>query len=157
MLRGVNFPHPRTCALLLASLAALAACSAVEPKLSPRDPPPNVPRDLLILEVPQHIVDALASWSVVNTLNLSLDGAQDRVGIVVLPPGHAHRILQHQVVTGMTVQEVEWCFLSHPTRVRDQGPPGGHTLCWEPPGLNSSERYWVRFDETGLAVAAGQY
>jgi hypothetical protein len=144
--------------VLAAALAStLAGCSAVEPKLSPRDPPPNIAPDQLLLHVPKEAVDALASEEVVRTLDLALDGAQERIGIVSLPPGHAQRILLNQVVTGMTEQEVIWCFLAHPTRERLQGPPGGRTLCWEPPGLGSTDRFWVRFDETGQAVAAGKY
>ncbi len=66
-------------------------------------------------------------------------------------PDRVRRILAHQVLVGLTPQEVIWVFLSHPTRVRNQGPPGGHTLLWEP------DRYFVRFDQSGRAVAAGRY
>jgi hypothetical protein len=144
-------------ALLFCGLLPAGGCSALEPQLSPRDPPPNIAPDQLLLEIPQSVVDAMATQAVVHTLDLALAGAQEKLGIISLPPGHAQRILLHQVVTGMTEQEVVWCFLSHPTRVREQGPPGGHTLLWEPPGYQQGDRYWVRFDENGVAWSAGLY
>jgi len=162
MLAAVTTAHLRSRsarplhALLLGLLLAAAGCGALEPEIPPRDPPPNIPADLLLIEVPQSAVDALATQAVVRTFDLALAGAQDKLGIIALPTGHAQRILLHQVLTGMTEQEVVWCFLSHPTRVREQGPPGGKTLLWEAPGMGG-DRYWVRFDENGLAWAAGLY
>ncbi len=143
---------------LLVGLALLAGgCWVVEPQLSPIDPPPNLEKGQLLLEIPQSAVDAMATQSVVRTLDLALSGAQDKLGTIALPEGHSQRILLHQVVTGMTQQEVVWCFLSHPTRHREQGPPGGATLLWEPPGIDQGDRYWVRFDDDGFAWAAGLY
>jgi len=165
MLRGVitALANPNIARVLRAvalsfGLALLAGgCSAVEPQLSPIDPPPNIPKGLLLLEIPQSAVDAMSMQSVVRTLDLALAGAQGKLGTIALPAGHSKRILLHQVVTGMTEQEVVWCFLSYPTRERNQGPPGGVTLLWEPPGIDQGDRYWVRFNEDGLAWAAGHY
>lgn len=142
--------------LALCGALALAACSALEPRLDPHDPPPNLPVGSLLLTVPQRAVDALADRRVVDELDLALEGAMARIGGDALAPGHDALILAHQVVVGMPVREVIWCFVAHPSRVRDQGPPGGHTLLWEPIGLHH-DRYWVRFDAQGLAVAAGTW
>ncbi|MGQ0552931.1 MAG: hypothetical protein ACT4PU_06900 [Planctomycetota bacterium] len=143
-------------ALILLPICTLAGCSLYEPRLPPHDPPPNQVVDTLLLEVPQRAVDALASHTLVRELELELAGQGAALGVEALPPGRHERLLAHQVVVGMSVREVIWCFLSHPTRVRDQGPPGGHTLIWEPQGLWHA-RYWVRFDEAGFANAAGRY
>ena len=55
----------------------------------------------------------------------------------------------------MTVQEVVLAVGAHPTSSRDQGPPGGHTLLWEPPSFRATWRFWVRLDGWGHTVSAG--
>ncbi|MHC5212630.1 MAG: hypothetical protein ACYTG2_18100 [Planctomycetota bacterium] len=137
---------------LLAALA-LAACSAVVP---PHDPPPNVPPGLTLLELPDAVVESLATQEVEDKLGTLLLGQHLGANESRFPAGRREQILNHRIVTGMTVREVVFCFLADPVRQRHQGPPGGQTLLWEPPDL-SLGRYWVRFDERGLAVDAGRY
>jgi hypothetical protein len=144
----------------LALLVALGlqgpGCWATEPALSPRDPPPNVPPGLLLLELPESVVDAFVLQRVADQLGAKLLEADLGVGGATLSAERRAQILAHRVTTGMSVQEVIWCFLADPSRVRLQGPPGGQTLLWEPRDAWRS-RYWVRFDEHGEAADAGRY
>jgi hypothetical protein len=142
-------------------LGLLAGCWAVSPQLDPHDPPPNVPDGWLLLEIPEGVIEALGDASVLAD--------RDRA-LLYHDATRAELIRSHQLVTGMSAQEVIWVFGSHPTRVRDQGPPGGHTMLWVlPRGLGFGQatvavledgtgrgNYWVRLDGRGLVVAAGR-
>ena len=153
----LSFAGAAACGVMGAMLGAvLGGCYAVSPHLAAHDPPPNIAPEQLLLEVPSEAVDSLRTSAEVTKRDLAMSGTTSRIGYIDLLPGRAEAIMAHRVVTGMTPEEVVWCFLAQPTRVRDQGPPGGHTLLWEPAGT-AQYRYWVRFDETGLAVAAGVY
>jgi hypothetical protein len=171
MMRAMSFALPhlslrrfrplRRLRAALALLGALAAgssagCWAYSPHLYSSDPAPNLPPNQLLLQVPPEVVDAMRQSAEVTKRDLAMSGTTSRIGFIELRPERADAVLEHRVLTGMTPQEVVWCFLAQPTRVRDQGPPGGHTLLWEPLGF-WQYRYWVRFDETGHAVAAGVY
>jgi len=134
-----------TNALLLSLWLASAACGVLDPRLPAVPPPPAIAPGLVLLELPEGVVDELAQESVREHREAELPGLQ------ATNPERTRRMLARQVTVGMTYQDVIWTFLAHPTRVRDQGPPGGHTLLWEP------GRYFVRFDAAGLAAAAGRY
>lgn len=137
--------------LFLVLVLAVPACSVLDPRLAPVAPPPNQEEGLLLMEVPERLLGAIRSETVLahRERRLALLGALD--------PARAERIEAHQIITGMTTEDVVCAFLAHPTRVRNQGPPGGHTLLWEATSFWIPSRYWVRFDETGHAVAAGRY
>ena len=135
---------------------ALGGCFATEPQLYPYDPPPNVPPNQLILQLPDKIVESMRCEHVADELGSILLGDALKVGYEPITDERRKQILSHQVVTGMTVREVKWALVSDPARVRDQGPPGGTTLIWETPG-GVYGSYWVRFDDEGRASDAGGY
>jgi hypothetical protein len=148
----------RALAVVLGASAALAApgCWAAEPQLYPFDPPPNVPAGLTLLEIPGPVIQSLYSQRVADQLGellLVQDMKLDRPRVT---PERREQILAHRVVTGMTMRDVVFCFLSDPSRQRIQGPPGGQTLLWEPRDTRL-DRFWVRFDEYGKAADAGRY
>jgi hypothetical protein len=126
-------------------LLGLLSCTVLDPRLPPVPPPPNRVQGQVLLELPPERAQEYAQDSVVSHRDSEMPvlGRSN--------PDRVRRIQAHQVTVGMTSQQVIWVFLGHPTRVRDQGPPGGHTLLWEP------GRYFVRFDSAGLADAAGRY
>lgn len=142
---------PRAPRLLLAVLL-LAGCSS--PPLHPLDPPPNIPAGQALLSVPAELVAVLSEDTTLrlreDTLRAVAEGRHALSG-----PGVAEAVAQHRIDTGMTVEEVILAVGGHPTRVRDQGAPGGHTLLWEPPGLLAAQRFWVRFGNDGRVWAAG--
>lgn len=136
---------------LLAALFLTGCSWWIAPVLPPVAPPPNVPLEVLLFTVPQSYVDGTRS-DVVQTHFIS--------ELTSLEQSHPQRVAQiraHQVFTGMTPQHVIWTFVSQPYQIEDQGPPGGHTLLWGQGPPFESGRYWVRFDEWGLAVEAGRY
>jgi hypothetical protein len=135
---------------------ALGGCFATEPQLYPFDPPPNIPPDLLLLEVPDEAVSSMHSAHVDDELGTVLLGNALKVGYEPISDERRAQILAHQVVTGMTLREVKWALVADPARIRDQGPPGGTTLIWETPG-GIYGRFWVRFDDYGKAADAGSY
>jgi len=149
----------RISALLLPCLllSLLAGCAIHEPALWPHDPPPNIPADQVLLVLPEEVVAELAQDEVRTSRQAALDAEVTWAGRRPLDSARLQRVREHTVVTGMSVQEVVWCFEAHPTSVRDQGPPGGHTLLWDPGGRAAGKRYWVRFDGWGRAHAAGQF
>jgi hypothetical protein len=140
MIRGVK-PTALACLILLATVA----CGVLDPRLPPKPPPPNLQPGLVILEVPLDEVEDLAQDTVRQLRETRLPFLSQT------DPDRVRRILAGQVTVGMTQEQVIWVFLSHPTRVRDLGPPGGTTLMWEP------SRYFVRFGAAGQAIEAGQY
>lgn len=165
MMAGVRNPI-----ILLVVVSLLAGCSAVSPRLDPYDPPPNIPGGMLLLEIPDAVIEALADAVVLADRDRSLPFAGKAGGLSASAVERARQIRAHQVVTGMSAQEVIWVFGSHPSRVRDQGPPGSHTLLWtlpRGPGFGrltvgaweddtGRGNYWVRLDGRGLVVAAGR-
>ncbi len=138
MLGGVKIP----CLLIVVALASTGCQWALEPRV-PIDAMPRVDEGQLLFILPAEVAEAGSQRSVVEHRNAALKRDQK--------VRKAEVILRRHVVTGMTTLELLWIFESHPTRVRDQGPPAGHTWYWEP------SRYWVRFDEMGLAVQGGRY
>jgi hypothetical protein len=151
MMQGVS---PVRIAPLL--LVLLTGCFITDPRLPPFDPPPIVPAGVVVLEIPDSAARKLRRANVSEELQAALLAGQIGGASGGLREELIDDVLQQRVVTGMTVREVIYCFRSHPRRVRDQGPPGGHTLLWETNGL-FVQRFWVRFDGLGLAVAAGRY
>ena len=133
--------RPTICLLLLLA----ASCGTLDPRLPSVPPPPNMRPGDVFFQVPDDVVEDLQQQSVLDHRDQEWQAYQ------AAHPEKARRILARQVTVGMTYQEVIWIFGTHPTRVRDQGPPGGHTLLWEP------DRYFVRFDALGRAVAAGRF
>jgi hypothetical protein len=153
---GAACPAARSLAWTLAAALALTGCTAAEPVLHPHDPPPNLPASLTLLELPQRVVDGLATQRVADELGKRLVASDLALGGPALTPARREQILAHRIVTGMSVQDVIFCFLADPSRERHQGPPGGRTLLWEPRDVTLG-RYWVRFDELGEAADAGRY
>ncbi len=152
MMAGVN-RRPLAVACLC---ALLGACQGAQAPVHPLDPPPNISTGQVLLQLPDHLVAALADPETRRQRESAL--AAVAAGRRVLSsPGLETAILEHQVTTGMKVEEVVWSVGSQPSAVRDQGPPGGHTLLWEPPGLLADQRFWVRFDEFGRVSAAGTH
>lgn len=134
--------------------ALLAGCRAAEPELYPFDPPPNIPAGQDLMVVPDDLVNDLLEAQTIRLREDALAAVADGK-LVLSGSGVEDAIRDHRIMTGMTVQEVVWAICSQPTSVRDQGPPGGHTLLWEPQERRSAKRFWVRFDENGKATAAG--
>jgi hypothetical protein len=140
--------------LLLVVALALPACISDEDSLYPHDPPPNLPPGITLLELPQAAVESLTMPRVADELAKLLIGQELGLDRPTLPPERRDDVLAHRVVTGMTVREVVFCFLSDPSRQRHQGPPGGTVLIWEPRDRRLAS-YWVRFDENGRSADAG--
>jgi len=132
----------------------LAGCGAAEPQLYPFDPPPNIPAGQDLMDVPDDLVNDLIEAQTIQRREDALAAVADG-RLVLSGPGVVDAIREHRIMTGMTVEEVVWSICSQPTSVRDQGPPGGHTLLWEPQERRAAKRFWVRFDEWGKASAAG--
>lgn len=126
-------------------LVVTAACGVLDPRLPAKPPSPNLLPGQVILEVPLERVDELAQDTVRQLRENKLPFLSQT------DPDRVRRILAGQVTVSMTQQQVLWVFLSHPTRVRDLGPPGGTVFMWEP------YRYFVRFGAGGQAIEAGQY
>lgn len=140
----------KTSALL--SLLFLAGCSwSVRPVVPPVAPPPNVPGEVLLLTVPDAYVEDLRSPQVEAHL------ASELPRLEASEPLRAEQVQRHEILTGMSSQHVVWAFRTHPTRVLDDGPPGGHTLLWGQGSPFDNGRYWVRLDEWGHVTAAGRY
>lgn len=135
---------PPIAALVVAALAAAGCTLALEPTL-PTGGPPQVEDGLRLLQVPRDVVERLSQAEV--RAHREVFFRRDRTHRI----SRADAIVRGNVVTGMSPREVVWTFEAHPTRVRDHGPPGGHTYYWEP------GRYWVRFNEQAQAVDAGRY
>ena len=141
--------------LLFACVALLlAACRANEPSLYPFDPPPNIEPGQELLVVPADLIPVLADGQTIQLRESALDQVADGRRVLT-GPGIVQAIRAHRILTGMAVEEVIWAIGGPPTRVRDQGPPGGHTLEWEVAAFQRNQRFWVRFDENGRATAAG--
>jgi hypothetical protein len=134
--------------------ALLTACNFWEAQRHPVDPPPNIAPGQELITVPDFMVEALSEPETAHVREAELQAvAEGRRSKV--EPQNAEAVRAHRILTGMTVQEVVLSVGSHPTSIRDQGPPGGHTLLWEPPSFRATWRFWVRFDEWGKASAAG--
>ena len=141
-------------AALALPLVALPACNFWEAQRHPLDPPPNIAPGQELITVPGFMVEALSEPETAHVREAELQAvAEGRRSQV--EPNNAEAVRAHRILTGMTKQEVVLAVGSHPTSIRDQGPPGGHTLLWEPPGFRATWRFWVRFDEWGKASAAG--
>jgi hypothetical protein len=130
---------------LLAALLLLPGCWSVLEPTVPRGAMPKVAPKQVLLQLDADVVADHAQAQIDQHLQVNL--ARDRH----VPEGLAEAIQRRYLRTGMTPMQVLWVFRSHPTRIREQGPPGGHTWYWEP------GRYWVRFDELGQLVQAGRY
>ena len=136
---------------LLLALLLLPGCSwTVAPVLPPVAPGPFVPEHQLLFTVPDDYVEATLSPEVLRHRDVELGRANRPAG------AHDQQVRRHEIVTGMTTQEVVWSFLSHPTRSEDHGPPGSHILMWDT-GLFVTGRYWVRTDQWGKVAAAGRF
>lgn len=132
-------------ALACLLLTVSAACGVLDPRLPPQPPAPNLDPGLVLLEIPPEEVGLLAHQSVRESWERGLPELRRR------DPDLVRRILAGQVTVGMTEQQVIWVFMSHPTRTRALGPPGGSTYLWEP------GRYFVRFGAEAQAIQAGRY
>gem|GEM_PF-6965727 len=149
---GVNrSPLAAACLAVL-----LGGCFAAHPESYPLDPPPNIAPGQVLLELPYDLVEALTDPETLQRRDEALAAVANKRR-TLSSPGIEAAIMAHQVTTGMTVEEVLWTVGGHPSAVRDQGPPGGHTLLWEPPGVLENRRLWVRFDEFGKVSAAGTH
>lgn len=144
MMNGVKIPT----ALML--LPLLTGCWVLDAHLPPVLPPPNLPENALLCEVPPRFLEAVHNDLVAAYI-------AEKIADGHVPPERAELVLAHKVVVGMTKREVIGAFVSHPTRVRRQGPPGGETLLWEAGGIWIPNRWFVRLDDDGQAVAAGRY
>ncbi|MCB9897749.1 MAG: hypothetical protein H6825_07085 [Planctomycetes bacterium] len=136
---------PSVVAVLLPALAALPGCFVLSPALPPVDPPPNIAPHQVVLQVPE---------SAVARLSRPYEKAQRELALAKLDatdPELAAAVRERRVETGMSAEYLIYIFESHPTRVYQQGPPGGHTQGWEP------GRWFVRLDEFGRVVSAGRY
>jgi len=141
-------------ALSLAGAGLLtAACMNPRADLHPVDPPPNIADGQTLITIPDDLVADLSEPETVHNREATLQAAAEGVRVFTAS-GRAEAIRAHRIVTGMTVEEVVLAVGSQPTAERLQGPPGGRTLLWEPPGLRV-RRVWVRFNEWGHASAAG--
>jgi hypothetical protein len=135
----------KTTALACLLFVATVSCGVLDPRLPPTPPPPNGKPGEVILKVPLDEVAVLTQKTVLDLREAKLPFLSQT------DPDRVRRILAGQVTVGMTKQQVLWVFLSHPTRIRDLGPPGGTTFLWE------TNRYFVRFGAAGQAIQAGQY
>jgi len=145
-------PWLHSSALLL--LAALPACNFWEAQLHPLDPPPNIAPGQELITIPDFMVEALAEPETAHVREAALQAvAEGRRSVI--EPQNAEAVRARRILTGMTVEEVVLAVGSHPSSIRDQGAPGGHTLLWEPPGFRATWRFWVRLDDWGHAVSAG--
>jgi hypothetical protein len=137
---------------LLVMLLLLAACRAPDPTW-PVGPPPRVDDGLLLMQLPEERVQRQAQDAVRRDLERFTQRQIEDTLVTdrVVDPAVLQEVARHRVLTGMSTRDVVWCFLSHPTRIRHPGPPGARTFYWD------EGRYWVRFDETGRAVAAGRW
>ncbi len=147
---------PTPSRLAAACLLAALACSTPESALHPFDPPPNIERGQPLYTVPEDLVAELAESTTLAlreaTLQAAAGGRRNFTG-----PHVEAAIRAHRIETGMTVDEVVLAVGSQPTKIRDQGPPGGHTLLWEPVGSAAHRRFWVRFNQEGRAMGAGTH
>jgi len=131
------------CCLLLAVL--LGGCGAIEPRLHPWDPPPLRDDGALLHQVTANELSAVSQLSVAHHRESWLSLHRDDTDPVVAA------VLEHRIHVGMTLEQVVLAMEAHPMRVRNDGPPGGPVYLWEP------IRFWVRFDENALVVAAGRF
>ena len=138
-------PGVKLIPVVLCVLVASAACGVLDPRLPAVPPPPGIKPGLVLVELPQGVIDRVGQDSVRIHRDNELPGLSQSNSETV------RRILARQVTVGMSMQEVIWTFEGHPTRVRYLGPPGGQIMLWEP------DRYFVRFDGTGRASSAGRY
>ncbi len=150
------WPMSRLPRVAVPCLLAALACSTPESALHPHDPPPNIAAGQLLYLVPEDVAAALAEPATLSLREVTLQAAAEGRRSFS-SDGVEAAIRERRIETGMTVDEVVLAVCSQPTKVRDQGPPGGHTLLWEPPGLPAGRRFWVRFDEWGHASAAGTH
>ena len=143
----------RAILLLFVMLPLVAGCTwSVNPILPPVEPPPNIPDGVLLFTVPVEVVAQLDSPTVRQHLEVETERLRNR------SEERLQQVMAHQIVTGMTSQELVWAFRAHPTRIIDQGSPGGHTLLWgQRRAFDHPARYWVRLDEWGHARSAGRY
>ena len=143
------------CILALPTSATISP-EASTPALYPLDPPPNIADGQELIVIPDAVVAAMAEPETMHLREATLQAVTEG-RLVLTAPGRADAIRAHRIVTGMTVEEVILSIGSQPTNVRDQGPPGGQTLLWQPTGLLAAQRFWVRFDEWGHASSAGSH
>jgi hypothetical protein len=143
--------------LLVPLLGALVpGCDVWSPQMHPLDPPPNIAPGQELIVIPDDMVEALGEPETLHVREAELQAvAEGRRSAI--EPKNKDAVREHRILTGMTVQEVILAVGSHPTAVKDQGPPGGHTLLWEPPSWKATRRFWVRFDEWGHSAAAGTH
>lgn len=140
----------KTTPLLFALLLLPGCCWTVAPVLPSLAPGPFVPDNQVLFVVPDDYVLATLSPEVLRHRDVELPQ------LASLDRDRVQQIRSHQIVTGMTTQEVVWAFLSHPTRSEDHGPPGSHILMWDT-GRFVTGRYWVRTDQWGKVAAAGRF
>jgi len=132
-------------ALACLLLTFSTACGVLDPRLPPQPPSPNLIPGLVLLEISPEEVAEVAHLSVRESREIGLSSLRQA------DPDRVRRILAGQVTVGMTEEQVIWTFLSHPTRTRALGPPGGSVYLWEP------GRYFVRFGAEAQAIQAGRY
>ena len=143
--------------LLGALLLGASGCRMAEPGLYPHDPSPGLEENRVLLVLSDDLVASMSHAEVRARRDEALAEARTSVGGRVIDEARKDSIRRHVVLTGMSAEEVIWCFEAQPVSVREQGPPGGHTLLWDPRGRAAGNRYWVRFDGWGVAISAGKY
>jgi hypothetical protein len=138
--------------VILGSQLVITGCGLfLGPVLPPVPPAPDVLHGQLLFVVPANYVVRQGMPSVFKHRKAEMPSLLKRDAELV------RQIMAHEIVTGMTSQEVIWSFLSHPTRIVDVGPPGSHIMLWDQGTPFVRGRYWVRTDEDGEVWSAGRY
>ena len=128
------------------------ACSlTVGPVLPAVPPPPDVVAGQLLFVVPSLYVESQGMPTVFKDRRKKLPALFKR------DPERVRQITSREIVTGMTSQHVIWAFLSHPTRIVDDGPPGSHIMLWEQGTAFVRGRFWVRTAQDGTVWSAGRF
>ncbi|MFT7463278.1 MAG: hypothetical protein ACI9EF_001622 [Pseudohongiellaceae bacterium] len=144
--------HSSTLIAFIGGLLLTTACSlTVAPVLPAVPPPPDVLPGQLLFVVPSRYVETQGMPMVFKDRKVRMPLLLER------DPERARQIGAREIVTGMSSQHVIWAFLSHPTRVVDDGPPGGHIMLWEQGPAFVRGRYWVRTDQDGTVWSAGRF
>lgn len=129
----------------------LSACAwTVAPVLPAVAPGPFTPEGQVLFTVPDDYIEATLQPQVLSHRD------QELAQLAEQDAERAQQVRRHEIVTGMTTQQVVWAFLSHPTRSEDHGPPGSHILLWDTVAW-AGGRYWVRTDQWGQVAAAGRF
>lgn len=129
--------------ILLAAI--LGGCFALSPRLPTKLPPPNLPLGVVLIELSDDQAAAIERPEVIESLEQHFEE------FATVDPDTAAHVLAHRVVTGMRVREVLWALTGHPIRIREEGPPGGQILLFNP------GRWFVRLGDQGTVVDAGRY